>query len=78
MHYLAFGPTVHVLSNPWDDSTVVPCAKMNCRPWVTVYFALGTTVFITSTRLGIHVAYTSAYRQYIILFQTNNNMVKSI
>ena len=26
-------------------STVVLNGKVNCRPWVTVYFALGTAVF---------------------------------
>ena len=26
--------------NPWTDSTVMPVAKVNCRLWVTVHFAL--------------------------------------
>ena len=43
--YLAFGPIVQVLSTPWADSTVVLSAKVNCRPWVTVHFAQGTSVF---------------------------------
>ena len=30
-----------VLLTPLADSTVVPSAKMNCRLWVTVHFALG-------------------------------------
>ena len=56
MHYLAFGPTVQVMSTPWADSTVVLSAKVNCRPWVTVHFALGTTVLRNRILdLGIHV-----------------------
>ena len=38
LHYLAFGPTVQVLS--WADSTMVLSAKVN--------FVLDTTVLITS------------------------------
>ena len=46
LHYLAFRPIVkEVLSIPWADSTVVPSAKVNCRPWVTGHFAQGTSVF---------------------------------
>ena len=46
---------VQVLSTPWADSTVVPSAKVNCRPWVTVPFAQSTTVFKNRFSLGIHV-----------------------
>ena len=55
MFYLAFGPIVHVMSTPWADSTVVLSAKVNCRPWVTVLFAQGTSVFRNRFSLGIHV-----------------------
>ena len=47
------GPIVQVLSTPWADSTAVPCAKF--RPWVTVHFAQGTSVFNYRFNLGIHV-----------------------
>ena len=55
MHYLAFGPIVQVLSTPWADSTVVLSAKLKCRPWVTVHFAQGTSVFKNRLIFGIHV-----------------------
>ena len=35
--------------------TVVLSAKVNCRPWVTVHFAQGTSVFRSGFSLGIHV-----------------------
>ena len=47
--------TVQVLSTPWDDSTVVLSAKVNCRQWVPVYFAIGTSVLRNRISLGIHV-----------------------
>ena len=65
LYYLAFGPTVHVLSTPWADSTVVLSAKLNCRPWVTVHFALGTTVLITT----ISLRHSCAYRHSRTLFK---------
>ena len=51
-HYLACGPTVqvHVLSTPWACTSVGPSTKVNCCPWVTVHFALGTTVLRTGTK----------------------------
>ena len=33
--------------NPWADSTVVPSAKVNCCPWVTVHIAILDSVFKT-------------------------------
>ena len=39
----------------WADSTVVPSAKVNCRPWLTVLFSQGTSVFRNRFSLGIHV-----------------------
>ena len=55
VYYLTFGPTVQVLSTPWADSTMVLSAKVNCPPWMTVHFALGTTVLRNRISLGIHV-----------------------
>ena len=55
LDYLAFGPIVQVLSTPWADSTMVLSAKVNCCPWVTVHFALGTTVLRNKISLGIYV-----------------------
>ena len=56
MHYPAFGPTVQVLSTyGLAGSTVVLSAKVNCRTWVTVHFALGTDVLRNRVSLGIHV-----------------------
>ena len=62
-----------VLSTPWADCTVVLSAKVNCCPWVTVHFALGTTVLITSISLGIHMHIDTE-----LYFKHNNFMVKSI
>ena len=43
------------MSTPWADSIVVLSAKVNCRPWVTVHFAQGTSVFKNRFSLGIYV-----------------------
>ena len=55
LNYLAFGPIFQVLSTIRADSTVVPSAKVNFRPWVTVHFAQGTSPFKNRISLGIHV-----------------------
>ena len=46
---------MQVLSIPWTDSTVVPCAKVHTGPWVTVHFAQGTAILGTEISLGTHV-----------------------
>ena len=43
------------MSTPWADSRVVPCAKVDSRPWVTVHFAQGTSLFKNRFSLGTHV-----------------------
>ena len=49
---------------PWADSTVVLSAKVNCRPWMTVLFALGTSVIRNIISLSIHVPYTHSRLLY--------------
>ena len=68
LHYLAFEPTVQVLSTSWADSTVVLSAKVNCRPWVTVLFAQGNSVFKNRFSLGIHV-HTPTTHSRLIYFK---------
>ena len=65
---LVFSPSAHFIIPPWVDSTVVLSAKVNCRPWVTVHFAQGTSVFKNKFNLGIHI-HTPCTHSRLIYFK---------
>ena len=61
LHYLAFGPTVQILSTPWADSTVVTCAKVNCQPSLKVHLSLGSGARFTKVSV-LRCSYDVSYQ----------------
>ena len=57
------------MSTSWADSTVVPSAKVNCRPCLKAHLALGATVFRNRISFGIHVQTPDRHSRWLYFKQ---------